>query len=182
MHDRGGEPFGGIPGRNRFHDTGAADALAGAREDFRQRQHQHQGPAFLGNGTEGRFEHHRRRHVSPQPDGVGRFPFAVTHIGMIVAGGAPPVDTRETFAFGIGAELPEIFADAALAAAMPACGDGVGDALCLDHAVRHQSGALARARQNFATRRLVYDLADGCHMQSFRERRFSSSPAPRGQR
>ena len=113
---------------------------------------------------------------------MGGFPFPVAHIGMIVAGGAPPVDARQALAFGIGAELPEIFTDAAFAAAVPAGGDGVGDALCLDHAVRHQGCALARARQNFATRRLVYDLADGCHMQSFRERAFSSSPAPRALR
>lgn len=182
MHDGGGEPFGGVSGRDRLHDTGTTDALARAREDFRQRQHQHQRPAFLGDGAECRLEHHRRRHIRPEPDGVGGFPFAVTDIGMVVAGRAPPVDPRQAFAFGIGPELPEILADAAFAAAMPAGGDGIGDALCLDHAVRHQCGTLARARQNFASRRLVYDLADGCHMHSFRERAFSSSPAPRGLR
>ena len=49
------------------------------------------------------------------------------------------------------------------AAAVPAGNHGVGDALCLDHAVRHQHGALAGALQHFASGGLLDDLADRCH-------------------
>ncbi|MNL70205.1 hypothetical protein D3C87_1951680 [compost metagenome] len=67
---------------------------------------------------------------------MGRLPFPVTHIGMIVAGGAAPVDARQALAIAVGPELPEVFADATLAAAVPAGNHRVGDALCLDHAIR----------------------------------------------
>ena len=94
---------------------------------------------------------------------MGCLPFAVTDIHVVVAGGAAPVDAGKTFAIGIGAELPEVFAHATLATAMPPGNHGVGDPLCLDHAVRHEHSALAGAVQQVAAGCLLDDLADRCH-------------------
>lgn len=69
---------------------------------------------------------------------------------MVVAGGAAPVDARQALALGIGTELPEILADAALAATMPAGDHGVGDALGFHQAVRHQGGPLPGAGKGIA--------------------------------
>ncbi len=69
---------------------------------------------------------------------MGGLPFAVAHIGMVVAGGAAPINARQAFTFAIGAELPEILADTAFTAAMPAGNHGVGDALGFDQAIRHE--------------------------------------------
>ena len=88
--------------------------------------------------------------VGPQPERVGGLPLAVAQIGVVVAGGAAPVDLGDALAGDVGAELPEVLADAALAAAVPAGDHGVGDALRLDQAVRHQRGALARTHQRLA--------------------------------
>jgi hypothetical protein len=83
--------------------------------------------------------------VGPEPDGVGGFPLAIADIETVVAGGAAPVDTRQRFAFDIGSELPEGFADAALAAAVPAGDHGVGDAPRLGEAIGQQRRALTGA-------------------------------------
>ena len=71
---------------------------------------------------------------------------------MVVAGRAAPVDARQAFALDIGPELPEILADAALAAAMPAGDHRVGDAARLDQ----QSGT-SEARSLRAGERIARD-------------------------
>ncbi len=78
---------------------------------------------------------------------MGRLPLAVADVGVVVARGAAPIDAGQALALGIGTELPEILADAALAAAMPAGDHGVGDPLGLDQTIRHQACALPCARQ-----------------------------------
>ena len=57
---------------------------------------------------------------------------------MIVARGASPVDARHGLAFDIGPELPEILADATLAAAMPSGDHRVDDAPGIDQQVGYQ--------------------------------------------
>jgi hypothetical protein len=85
---------------------------------------------------------------------------------VVVAGGAAPVDAGEAFAFRIGAELPEILADAALAPSMPAGDHRIGDTAGLHHAIGHEAGALAGAGQRVPGGGLLDDLADGCHVSA----------------
>src|SRR5690606_39992653 len=90
-------------------------------------------------------------------------PFLVADIDMVVAGRAPPVDAGHGLAFDIGTELPEILADAAAAAAVPAGDHRVGDAPRLDQQVGHQRGAQPRPRNGIARGNGGRRLADARH-------------------
>ena len=166
VHELGGEALGAVAGGERIGQAGPGDALAAARQQFGQGQHQHQRARFLGNAGAGRFVEHGRRGVGPQPHRMGGFPFAVAHIGVVVAGRAAPVDARG-IAFDIGPELPEILADAALAAAMPAGDHGVDDAARLDQQVGHQRGPQPATGERVARRYRSLDLADTRHQMPF---------------
>ena len=80
-------------------------------------------------------------------------------------------------ALDIGPELPEILADAALAAAVPAADDGVDDAARLDQQVGHERGAHAPARQRVARRDRSGCFADSGH-QHDPDAAAIVSPAP----
>jgi hypothetical protein len=157
------QPFGRVSRGNGFHHAGAADALARAGEDLGQRQHEHQGAALLGDDCNVGLVEHGRRLVGPEPDGVGCFPLAIADIETVVAGGAAPVDTRQRFAFDIGPKLPEGFADAALAAAVPAGDDGVGHAPGFGEAIGQQRRALTGAGKRIKPRSRSGQLADRRH-------------------
>src|SRR5690606_29804515 len=105
----------------------------------------------------------RRRAVGPEPDRVGGLPFAVTDIDMVVASGAAPVYPGYRLTFHIGAELPEVLADAATAAAVPASGDVVDDATGFNQQVRQQRGARTGAHERILHRYGRSDLTYSRH-------------------
>ena len=162
MHQLGGDAFGAVAGGEGIGEARPGDALAAARQQFGHGQRQHQRARLLGNAGAGRFVEHGRRGVGPQPDRMGGFPFAVAHIGVVVARRAAPVDARG-IAFDIGPELPEILADAALAAAMPAGDHGVDDAARLDQQVGHKRSPQPATGERVTRRCRSLDLADARH-------------------
>jgi len=68
---------------------------------------------------------------------VSGFPLVVAHIGVVIAGGAPPVDACQALTLDIGPELPEVFADTALAPPMPAGDHRIGDPVRFDQQIRN---------------------------------------------
>src|SRR5690554_6334152 len=106
---------------------------------------------------------------------MGGLPFLVAHVDMVVAGRAPPVDAGHVLTLDIGAELPEILADAAPAPAVPAGDDGVDDAPGFDQQVGHQRGALARAGQCVCGDDPAGSLADTGHQPAALTSRATTS-------
>ena len=145
------DAFGAVAGGERVGEARPSDALAAARQKLRHGERQHQRARFLGNAGSRRLVEHGGGGVGPEPDGMSCLPLAVAHIGVVVPGRAAPVDARG-IAFDIGAELPEILADAALAAAVPAGDHRVDDAARLDQQVRHQRGPQPATGERVARR------------------------------
>src|SRR5262249_45568495 len=82
-------------------------------------------------------------------DGVGGLGFALAHVKMVVAGGAPPVDAARRLARQEAAVLPEILSRPGALAAVQPVDDGGGDAARLEdqarHGLRERAGLAARA-------------------------------------
>ena len=147
-----GEPLGRVPRQDRVALAEEADALAGGGEKLGEREEEDLRPIALGGGREPRAEIHRGREVGPEPHHMGRLPFLLADVEMLVAGRAPPVDRGRGLARREGAELPEGLAAAGDAAAMPAGNDGRRDAAGLDQKVGQAAGDALRLGQRSADR------------------------------
>ena len=135
-HGRG-DAFGGDARQKRSAVAEQADAFAAAGKEFGEGEGQNDGAAPLVDGREARAERHRGGEVRRKPQRMGRLPFLLADIEMLVARGAAPVDRGGGLAGREGAELPEGLARPGAAAAMPAGEDGRGDAACFDKQRRH---------------------------------------------
>ena len=109
-----------------------ADPLAAAHQDVGQREAQHQRALDLGRLGERRGIAHGGGAVDPEPDGVGRLPFALAHIMAVVARRAAPVDAVGGLACVKALNCQNASPGPGLAAAVDAVGGGGGDAPRLD--------------------------------------------------
>src|SRR5206468_7819581 len=95
---------------------------------------------------------HGGRTVGPDPHGVGRLPFALANIQMIVARGTAPIDAVRRFAGDEASILPKILARSGPAPAVKPVDHGRGDATRLQDPERHGGGERARSRRGAARR------------------------------
>jgi hypothetical protein len=120
MQDRFRHLLDHVAAGGRPHQPGQADALAALHQHFGECEGDHQRALDLALGRQRRNEGHRRRTVGPEPDGVRGLPFALAHIKMVVARGAPPVDVLGRLAGGETPVLPEVLGMAAASERAPA--------------------------------------------------------------
>src|SRR5882757_5129635 len=92
---------------------------------------------------------------------MGGFPFAFTHIKMIVARRPPPIDIVRRLAVDESPVLPEIFARAGAAAAMQAVDDGRGDAARFQNETRNPRGELTAVADSRLYRLVLRLVAEG---------------------
>ena len=170
LAEQGGDALRAAARGDRIGQARPGDALAAARQQFRQGQDKHKRPRLLRHGGRRGLVKHGRGGVGPQPDRVGGFPFEVAHIGVVVAGGTAPVYARHRLALDIGPELPEILADAALAPAMPAADHRGDDAAGLDQKVGDERCPEPGAGERVARRDRRRRLADPRHQIPFTSR------------